>query len=192
MPCRRLHPAGRRRPRPPHRGGRRPGHSARAARQGPGAVLLDQERGHRARPLHRPLAGLAERRELRDREPARGGHPRHRRAAARPGSRGRTAVNVFPSRILVVDDDPGLRRTLERILREDYPVETVDGATEAKLRLDQETFSLALVDVRLRDGDGYTLCRDIRRHHPETDVILITGSMSEPDEKLFRSLEEGA
>jgi len=52
-------------------------------------------------------------------------------------------VNVFPSRILVVDDDPGLRRTLERILREDYPVETVGGATEAKLRLDQETFSLA-------------------------------------------------
>lgn len=101
-------------------------------------------------------------------------------------------MNVFPSRILVVDDDPGLRRTLERILREDYSVETVGGATEAKERLDQDAFSLALVDVRLRDGDGYTLCRDIRRRHPETDVILITGSMSEPDEKLFRSLEEGA
>lgn len=101
-------------------------------------------------------------------------------------------MNAFPSRILVVDDDPGLRRTLERILREDYPVETVGGATEAKERLDQDAFSLALVDVRLRDGDGYTLCRDIRGRHPETDVILITGSMSEPDEKLFRSLEEGA
>jgi sigma-B regulation protein RsbU (phosphoserine phosphatase) len=101
-------------------------------------------------------------------------------------------VNAFPSRVLVVDDDPGLRRTLERILREDYPVETVGGAAEAKERLDQDAFSLALVDVRLRDGDGYTLCRDIRRRHPETDVILITGSISEPDEKLFRSLEEGA
>jgi phosphoserine phosphatase RsbU/P len=32
----------------------------------------------------------------------------------------------------------------------------------------------------------------IRAHRPQTDVILITGSLSEPDEKLFRSLEEGA
>lgn len=96
------------------------------------------------------------------------------------------------SRILVVDDDHGLRRTLERILRGDYQVETVTGATEAQERLDRDAFNLALVDVRLRDGDGYTLCRDIRQRHPETDVILITGSMSEPDEKLFRSLEEGA
>jgi phosphoserine phosphatase RsbU/P len=101
-------------------------------------------------------------------------------------------VNVPPSRILVVDDDHGLRRTLERILRGDYNVESVNGATEAKERLDREAFNLALVDVRLRDGDGYSLCRDIRQRHPETDVILITGSMSEPDEKLFRSLEEGA
>lgn len=101
-------------------------------------------------------------------------------------------MNVSPNHILVVDDDRGLRRTLERILRGDYNVETVSGATEAKERLDQEAFNLALVDVRLRDGDGYTLCRDIRLRHPETDVILITGSMSEPDEKLFRSLEEGA
>jgi phosphoserine phosphatase RsbU/P len=101
-------------------------------------------------------------------------------------------VNVPPSRILVVDDDHGLRRTLERILRGDYNVETVNGATEAKERLDRDAFNLALVDVRLRDGDGYSLCRDIRQRHPETDVILITGSMSEPDEKLFRSLEEGA
>lgn len=98
----------------------------------------------------------------------------------------------WPSRILVVDDDAGLRRTLERILAPSYHVETVNGAGEAMARLEEADFDLALVDVRLRDGDGYSLCQAIRRSRPETDVILITGSISEPDEKLFRSLEEGA
>ena len=58
--------------------------------------------------------------------------------------------------------------------------------------LERQEFDLALVDVRLKDGDGYSLCQAIRARRPETDVILITGSISEPDEKLFRSLEEGA
>lgn len=94
--------------------------------------------------------------------------------------------------ILVVDDDPGMRRVLERILAPAYPVELVAGAGEALKRLEKRDFALALVDVRLKDGDGYTLCQAIRARRPETDVILITGSISEPDEKLFRSLEEGA
>ena len=94
--------------------------------------------------------------------------------------------------ILVVDDDPGLRRVLERILKPAHPVELADGATEALKRLETKDFALALVDVRLKDGDGYSLCQAIRAEWPQTDVILITGSLSEPDEKLFRSLEEGA
>ena len=95
-------------------------------------------------------------------------------------------------RILVVDDDPGLRRALERILAPAYPVESVAGVGEALARLKAAEFDLALVDVRLKDGDGYSLCQEIRSRRPQTDVILITGSISEPDEKLFRSLEEGA
>lgn len=97
-----------------------------------------------------------------------------------------------PERILVVDDEPALRWTLERILRPAYRVETVPGTTEAVARVEAERFDLALVDVRLKDGDGYTLCKALRERRPLMDVILITGSISEPDEKLFRSLEEGA
>jgi serine phosphatase RsbU (regulator of sigma subunit) len=97
-----------------------------------------------------------------------------------------------PHRILVVDDDPGLRRTLERILEPPYQVEAVAGATEALARVTGEEFDLALLDVRLKDGDGYSLCSALRERRPQMDVILITGSISEPDEKLFRSLEEGA
>ncbi|HVT58830.1 MAG TPA: SpoIIE family protein phosphatase [Thermoanaerobaculia bacterium] len=95
-------------------------------------------------------------------------------------------------RILVVDDDPGMRRTLQRLLVPAYEVEAAGGAAAALERLAADDFALALVDVRLADGNGYALCQAIRQRRPETDVILITGSMSEPDEKLYRSLEEGA
>jgi sigma-B regulation protein RsbU (phosphoserine phosphatase) len=94
--------------------------------------------------------------------------------------------------ILVVDDDPGMRRAIERVLSPAYRLASVAGATEAMGLLERQDFDLALVDVRLKDGDGYSLCQAIRARRPETDVILITGSISEPDEKLFRSLEEGA
>ena len=106
-------------------------------------------------------------------------------------------------RILVVDDDPGMRHTLQRILQPAYEVETAAGEMSALAQLEMQMpgraglagepgFALALIDVRLADGDGYALCQAIREQSPWTDVILITGSLSQPDEKLYRSLEEGA
>ena len=95
-------------------------------------------------------------------------------------------------RILAVDDDPGMRRVLSRTLAPPYEVELARTSAEARERLRTSRFDVALVDIQLDDGDGYRLCREIRAESPETDVILITGSHSEPDEKLYRSLEEGA
>jgi serine phosphatase RsbU (regulator of sigma subunit) len=96
-------------------------------------------------------------------------------------------------RILVVDDDPGMRRAMERILAPLYDVESADGVVQALGRLDHDGgFQVALVDIRLGDGDGYSLCEEMRRKSPATDVILITGSTTQPDEKLYRSLEGGA
>ncbi len=95
-------------------------------------------------------------------------------------------------RILGVDDDPGMQRVLSRTLAPPYEVELARTSAEARQRLERGRFDVALVDIQLDDGDGYRLCREIRERSPETDVILITGSHSEPDEKLYRSLEEGA
>ncbi|HVS08456.1 MAG TPA: SpoIIE family protein phosphatase [Planctomycetota bacterium] len=97
------------------------------------------------------------------------------------------------ARILVVDDDPGMRRAMERILAPLYDVASADGVSQALDRLSQDgRFDVALVDIRLGDGDGYSLCEELRRRSPATDVILITGSISQPDEKLYRSLEGDA
>ncbi len=96
-------------------------------------------------------------------------------------------------RILVVDDDPGIRRTLERILGQPYDVVAVGDAEEAMAAVARDDFHVALVDVHLdANGDGYDLCSRIKAATPDTDVILITGSVSQPDQKLYRSLEEGA
>jgi sigma-B regulation protein RsbU (phosphoserine phosphatase) len=96
-------------------------------------------------------------------------------------------------RVLVVDDDAAIRHTLERVLSPMYEVVTAVGPTDALVAVGQKPFNVALVDVHLQSsGDGYTLCHQIRELTPETDVILITGSVSQPDQKLYRSLEEGA
>jgi phosphoserine phosphatase RsbU/P len=95
-------------------------------------------------------------------------------------------------RILVVDDDAGMRRAVARVLAPLYEVETAAGAAEGEALVAARDFAAALVDVQLADGDGYALCHEIRARRPGTDVILMTGSVSQPDEKLYRSLEQEA
>jgi sigma-B regulation protein RsbU (phosphoserine phosphatase) len=99
---------------------------------------------------------------------------------------------TMTERILAVDDDAGMRRVLERTLSGVYSVDVAASMAEARECLSAAAFDIVLVDIQLGDGDGYTLCREIKRDRPDTDVILITGSLSEPGEKLYRSLEEGA
>ena len=59
-------------------------------------------------------------------------------------------------RILVVDDDAGMRRMAERVLAKLYDVATADGVTTALNLLGERHFHVALVDVQLLDGDGYS------------------------------------
>lgn len=96
-------------------------------------------------------------------------------------------------KILVVDDDPAIRRVLSRLLKA-HRVTTAANASEGLAAARAERFDLALVDVHLGDaeGDGYALCRALRAENPQTEVILITGSVSHAEEKLYRSLVEDA
>lgn len=94
--------------------------------------------------------------------------------------------------ILVVEDDPGMRRAVSRVLTGRYKTEAVSSVPEARERLATGAFHLALVDLQLGESDGYSLCQWVRVNQPDTDVILMTGSVTEADEKLYRSLEEDA
>lgn len=70
------------------------------------------------------------------------------------------------TRILLVDDDRFLLRSLEKLLiAEGYFCECVTTAQEALRALGGEPFDLVVLDVGLPDMDGFTLCRRIRTKH---------------------------
>ena len=97
-------------------------------------------------------------------------------------------------KVLVVDDDGAMLWTVQRVLDRHYHVVTADCYAEAVTRAGEQVPDVAVVDIQLndRDGDGYQLCQRLRADFPEMDVILMTGSISHPGEKLYRSLEKDA
>jgi DNA-binding NtrC family response regulator len=90
--------------------------------------------------------------------------------------------STAPARILVVDDDPLIRRQLEDLFASHaYSVASAANCDEALGNLRDGEFSLAVVDLRMPDRDGITLTTEIRECWPETDVIMITGHGSIKD-----------
>ena len=80
------------------------------------------------------------------------------------------------ARILVVDDDEGIRRTLSAILEDEgYVVDAVESGREAIECSDRRIYNLALIDVRLLDMDGTELLTKIKDRVPRTRKIIITG-----------------
>ena len=95
-------------------------------------------------------------------------------------------------RILIVEDDPGIRRALSDALSvNDYEVmEAGDGREGMQLALTQN-YDLALLDIVLPGGaSGLDILQAINREHPGTPVIMLTAKGSEDDR--IRGLKGGA
>jgi len=93
--------------------------------------------------------------------------------------------------VLVVDDDPGMRTALESsFLRHGWRVETAAGAAEAAARFRRRPHRLVVTDIRMPDGDGFALMRQLRCWEPRTAVILLTAFASVPDAVL--AMKDGA
>ncbi len=89
---------------------------------------------------------------------------------------------VSPARILVVDDDPLIRRELGQLFATHaYAVEVAADVDEALDRLARADFALAIVDLRMPGRDGITLTVEIRDRWPDVDVVMITGHGSIKD-----------
>jgi sigma-B regulation protein RsbU (phosphoserine phosphatase) len=93
---------------------------------------------------------------------------------------------------LVVDDEPGMLHALRRILERSHELLLCADADAALCAAPEFAPELALLDVRLPAGDGFELMRRLQRVVPGIDVILMTGSLSDLDSKLIRSLREQA
>ena len=78
---------------------------------------------------------------------------------------------------LVVDDEPDLAATCERLQRRaGYTVVTVTSRRSALAALDAAPFALAVVDRHLPDGDGLDVLRVAREH--AIPVVIMTGYAS--------------
>ena len=77
--------------------------------------------------------------------------------------------------ILVVDDEPGVRKGIAQVLSEQgHAVLTAADGKEALALMAEAAPNLVMLDVRLPGLDGIELLKIIRQEHPETGVIMIT------------------
>jgi two-component system NtrC family response regulator len=80
------------------------------------------------------------------------------------------------ARIIIIDDDESIRKTLQTILEEEgYTVDTVNSGKEAIRKTNEKVYNLALIDMRLPDTEGVDLLLKIRDTTPRMRKIIITG-----------------
>lgn len=78
--------------------------------------------------------------------------------------------------ILVVDDEPSIRRTLRDILEyEDYEVEEAVDGDDALSKLRSNQFDLVLLDIKMPKRDGMDVLEVMSREMPEIPVVMISG-----------------
>jgi two-component system, NtrC family, response regulator PilR len=96
-----------------------------------------------------------------------------------------------PSRIIVLDDEPGIRELLGMILNKNgYMVETVADGNEAINRMENDLYDLAVLDIVMPTLNGIDVLRTINEKSPETSVIMITAYASH--ETALEAMKLGA
>jgi sigma-B regulation protein RsbU (phosphoserine phosphatase) len=97
-----------------------------------------------------------------------------------------------PWRILVVDDEPGMLRSVERVLGQEYEIAGMSSPREAVRAAAVFRPDLAILDIQMPEMDGFQLMEELRALDPEMDVIFMTGSIHELDSKLIRAIRKDA
>src|SRR5664279_5407814 len=94
-------------------------------------------------------------------------------------------------KLLIVDDELSVRDSLAKWFAEEgYDVATAESANEALTRVAEQTFDVALVDIKMRGTDGIELQRRLHEIHPDMLVIIMTGYASV--ETAIAALKNGA
>jgi len=98
---------------------------------------------------------------------------------------------VSETTLLLVDDEESFRKLVgKELARAGYAVETAGSLEEARRTIAQKTFHLVVLDVRMPDGSGLDLLKEIREIAPTTEVVMLTayGTVQE----AIRAMKEGA
>jgi DNA-binding NtrC family response regulator len=94
--------------------------------------------------------------------------------AAQP-AKTRAQVATENARILIVDDEAGIRESLEALLGlEGFQVDLAPDGEEGLRKIEQRTYDLVLLDLSLPGRDGIEILQDMHRRLPQLPVIMIT------------------
>ena len=106
-------------------------------------------------------------------------------------AQGKSGVNS--SLILIVDDDPIARESLEAILESgDYRFSMAANGKQAVEKTLQELPDLILLDIMMPEMDGYEVCRKIRSIPQVAEIPIILLTALDDKASLLRGLESGA
>ena len=97
------------------------------------------------------------------------------------------------TRVFLLDDHEIVRRGLRELLEAEQDLVVIGEAgtaAEALERIPATNPDVAVLDVRLPDGDGVEVCREIRSSHPQINCLMLTSFAD--DEALFSAILAGA
>ncbi len=83
-------------------------------------------------------------------------------------------------KIMIVDDERGVRESFEMILKiKDYEVKTFEDGESATSPLKKDMFDMAFVDYKLPGMDGIEVLKKIKEIDPSIEVVIVTAYASE-------------
>lgn len=93
--------------------------------------------------------------------------------------------------IYIIDDDPAIRELIQELLNDNYRTEAFDSGEPAITQFNQQQPDIILLDSRLPDKDGYSICDQFKALDPDkqTSIIFITGN--DAVEERIKSYEAG-
>ena len=97
--------------------------------------------------------------------------------------------NRANKRVLIADDEPGIRELLEEILTlRGIEVEVAASGIEAIAALERHSFDLAILDLLMPGTPGSDVARYIKSNTPDMPIVIITGSDVETIEKSLQGI----
>jgi DNA-binding response OmpR family regulator len=92
-------------------------------------------------------------------------------------------------RALVVDDDDPIRTMLAKVVeRQDLSVDTARDGVEAIDRIDEDGYSLIVLDLMMPRIDGYGVLKHLQEHHPEKLRCTIIAS-AVPESEILKAFD---
>jgi DNA-binding response OmpR family regulator len=94
-----------------------------------------------------------------------------------------------PSKVLLVDDEREFVQTLsERLLTRKVGTAVAYSGEEALAIIEDDEPEVVVLDLQMPGIDGIEVLRRVRKGHPDTQVIILTGHGSEREEKIAAEL----